>query len=142
MLNGEFVPVTFSESRFEKKIKKIRANEEQFDYSYNLSDDELYPKYELKDVISNLKYGSLKDEFYYDKEDLRSAAPVEEVEQTEVVEAPQPKIETPPLPKQPEPVATAAALPKIDPVTQLTSTEMALLSPDEQAIRLKQRGIA
>ena len=52
------------------------------------------------------------------------------------------KIKTPPLPKQPEPVAAAAALPKIDPVTQLTSTETALLSPDEQAIRLKQRGIA
>ena len=54
----------------------------------------------------------------------------------------QAEIQTPPLPKQPEPVAAAAALPKIDPVTQLTSTETALLSPDEQAIRLKQRGIA
>ena len=142
LLNGEFVPVTFSESRFEKKIKKIRDNETQFDYSYNLSDDELYPKYELKDVISNLKYGSLKDEFYYDKKDLRSEAPVEEVEQTEVVEAPQPKIKTPPLPKQPEPVVIAPAKPQVNPNTQLTSSEMALLSPDEQAIRLKQRGIA
>ena len=142
LLNGEFVPVTFSESRFEKKIKKIRANEEQFDFTYNLSDDELYPKYELKDVISNLKYGSLADEFYYDREDLRSEAPVEEVEQTEVVEAPQPKIETPPLPKQPEPVVTAPAKPQVNPNTQLTSAEMALLSPNEQAIRLKQRGIA
>ena len=110
--------------------------------TYNLSDDELYPKYELKDVISNLKYGSLADEFYYDREDLRSEAPVEEVEQTEVVEAPQPKIETPPLPKQPEPVVTAPAKPQVNPNTQLTSAETALLSPNEQAIRLKQRGIA
>jgi len=141
-LNGEFVPVTFSESRFEKKIKKIRANETQFDYSYNLSDDELYPKYELKDVISNLKYGSLADGFYYDREELRSEAPVEEVEQTEVVEAPQPKIETPPLPEQPKPVAIAPVTPQVNPNTQLTSSEMALLSPDEQAIRIKQRGVA
>ncbi len=54
-MNGEFVPVNFSESRFEKKIKKIRDNETQFDYSYNLSDDQLYPKYEIKDILSNIK---------------------------------------------------------------------------------------
>ncbi len=52
-----------------------------------------------------------------------------------------PEIETPPLPKQPQPVISPIAT---SPVlnTGLTATETALLSPDEQAIRLKQKGIA
>jgi hypothetical protein len=139
LLNGEFVPVTFSESRFEKKIKKIRDNETQFDYSYNLSDDELYPKYELKDVLSNLKYNSLGEEFYYDKQDLRSEVPVENIEVEQVAEIPQPEIKTPPLPKQPQPVAVAQTTPQVNPNTLLTKSESSLLSPLEQQIRLNQR---
>tara|TARA_Y100000593_G_scaffold28779_1_gene57549 strand:- start:2634 stop:6893 length:4260 start_codon:yes stop_codon:yes gene_type:complete len=140
LLNGEFVPVTFSEPRFKKKIKKIRDNEERFGYSYNLSDDDLYPKYELKDVISNLKYNSLSEGFYYDQQDLRGEAPVENIEVEQVAETPQPEIKTPPLPKQPEPVVQPTAT-NIIPETGLTVAETALLSPDERAIRLKQRGI-
>jgi len=139
LMNGEFVPVNFSESRFEKKIKKIRDNETQFGFSYNLSDDELYPKYELKDVISNLKYNSLGDEFYYDKQDLRSEAPTENIEVEQVAEIPQSEIKTPPLPEQPKPVAVAQATPQVNPNTLLTRSETALLSPTEQQIRLNQR---
>jgi len=140
LMNGEFVPVNFSESRFKKKIKKIRDNETQFDYSYNLSDDELYPKYELKDVLSNLKYNSLSEDFYYDREDLRSEAPTENIEVEQVAEIPQPEIKTPPLPKQPTPIVQQTTA-EVIPQTGLTVSETALLSPDEQAIRLKQRGM-
>ena len=141
IMNGEFVPVSFSESRFEKKIKKIRNNEEQFGYSYDLSDDELYPKYELKDVISNLKYNSLSEGFYYDQKDLRSEVPIDNIEVEQVAEIPQPEIKTPPLPKQPEPVVQQTSTNTVS-NTGLTASETALLSPDEQAIRLKQRGMA
>ena len=51
------------------------------------------------------------------------------------------KIETPSLPKQPTPVAPQTTA-QVIPQTGLTASETALLSPDEQAIRLKQRGIA
>ena len=51
------------------------------------------------------------------------------------------EIKTPPLPKQPTPVVQQTTAPVI-PQTGLTASETALLSPDEQAIRLKQRGIA
>ena len=45
-----------------------------------------------------------------------------------------------PLPKTPDPAAnTVATAPKINPNTGLTTTETALLSPGEQAIRLRQR---
>ena len=69
---------------------------DDFHFPYNLSDDELYPKYELKDVLTNLKYNSLSDDFYYDKQDLRSEAPIENIEVEQVAEIPQPEIKTPP----------------------------------------------
>ncbi len=50
-------------------------------------------------------------------------------------------IQTPPLPKQPEPVIEQVASAPVT-NTGLTATETALLSPGEQAIRLKQKGIA
>ena len=48
------------------------------------------------------------------------------------------KVQTPELPKQPQPVINPQ--PNQISKTGLTQTEMALLSPSEQAIRLKQRG--
>tara|TARA_Y100000004_G_C8648297_1_gene300017 strand:- start:65 stop:514 length:450 start_codon:yes stop_codon:yes gene_type:complete len=50
-------------------------------------------------------------------------------------------IQTPPLPPQPTPV-TPQTVANVVPQTGLTATETALLSPEEQAIRLKQKGIA
>ena len=49
----------------------------------------------------------------------------------------------PPLADTPDPVV-AAPVPNVNPATGLTTTETALLSPGEQAIRQrqKQRGIA
>ena len=52
------------------------------------------------------------------------------------------KIETPPLPPQPAPVNITTAQAPVNEATGLTSTETALLSPGEQAIRLKQKGLA
>ena len=52
------------------------------------------------------------------------------------------KLITPPLPLQPAPKAIQTTSAPVNQATGLTSTETALLSPDEQAIRLKQRGIA
>ena len=49
------------------------------------------------------------------------------------------RIQTPPL-KTPMPDKKLAATTQINPTTQLTRTETALLSPSEQAIRQSQRG--
>jgi len=49
-------------------------------------------------------------------------------------------LDTPPLPPQPAATAiTDTAAAPINPATGLTQVETALLSPGEQAIRLKQR---
>ena len=50
------------------------------------------------------------------------------------------KAPTPPLPQTPMPDKRLAATTQINPATQLTRTETALLSPSEQAIKQKQRG--
>ena len=49
-------------------------------------------------------------------------------------------MQTPPLPNTPQPVVnTQANVQNVDPITNLTSTETALLSPEEQAIRQRLR---
>ena len=144
-MRGRFTPVTFSDARMDKKVKTLKKREKELGFEYNLDKRFIYPERDLKRVIRNLKRDNLNDKFYYDviEESLKKKSSLPVIPQSNIkVANNQPKIETPPLPKQPEPVAAATALPKIDPVTQLTSTETALLSPDEQAIRLKQRGIA
>ena len=142
IMNGKFTPVTFSEERFKKKIETLRKREKEQDFEYGLDKRFIFPERDMKKVIRTLKRDSLEDTFYYDKpkepvikEDLRGSVPVEA---SEVGIA---SIKTPPLPKQPTPVVQQAST---QPVlnTGLTATETALLSPDEQAIRLKQKGIA
>ena len=51
------------------------------------------------------------------------------------------KVPVQPLPPQPAPVNVQTAKAPVT-ATGLTSTETALLSPGEQAIRLKQKGLA
>ena len=49
-------------------------------------------------------------------------------------------IATPPLPSTPQPIVnTQANVQNVDPTTNLTSTETALLSPEEQVIRQRLR---
>ena len=49
-------------------------------------------------------------------------------------------IKTPPLPSLPQPtVNTQANIQNVNPTTNLTSTETALLSPEEQVIRQRLR---
>jgi hypothetical protein len=52
------------------------------------------------------------------------------------------KLPVPPLPPQPAPINIKTVQAPVNQATGLTSTETALLSPGEQAIRLKQKGLA
>ena len=145
IIRGRFTPVTFSDARMDKKIKTLKKREKELGFEYNLDKRFIYPERDLKRVLRNLKRDNLNDKFYYDviEESLKKKSSLPIIPQSNIkVANNQPKIETPPLPKQPEPVVTAPAKPQVNPNTQLTSAETALLSPNEQAIRLKQRGIA
>ena len=77
------------------------------------------------------------------KEPVRSnklpfATPPQEVSQADI---PVPQVADTGQPVV-NPSATASAAGTVSPATGLTSTETALLSPSEKAIRLKQRGMA
>ena len=142
-MRGKFTPVTFSETRFEKKIDTLRKREKEQDFDYDLPKSFIFPKNKMKRVIRRLNKDDLEKEFYYDRPkdtDLRGDVPVV-TPNISVASAPRPEIKTPPLPPQPAPVAPQTVS-NVVPQTGLTATETALLSPDEQAIRLKQRGIA
>ena len=151
IINGKFVPVTFSESLFEKKLRKLAKIEDEQGFKYDLPKNFVFPKSDLKRVIRQLQRDSLDEEFYYDvkkeKEvlDLRGSLPtgIETVE-TPILTSSKP--ETPPLPLQPMPnaqVVQTEALQAPGAMNQgLTTTENALLSEEEKQIRLRSRGLA
>jgi len=138
LLRGQFVPVNFSESRFEKKIETIKKDQKRKGLTdkQTVNTSFFYPKYELKSVIRNLKYSNLNKPFKYDIPETPEPVSEIPIEQTQQVSQATPQ--APPLPQQPQPVLQATT-PQIDPTTGLTPTETALLSPSEQAIRQRQR---
>ena len=144
LMDGEFIPVKFSESLFEKKLRIIEKNEKRsgMDKRRSMNDDFHYPRDELLDVFYDLDGRSINEPFYFDPkpEDQSKNIINLDLQEQEPVQQASKKIETPPLPPQPTAtqVASATTAP-INPATGLTTVETALLSPSEQAIRLKQR---
>ena len=143
IMNGKFTPVNFSEDRFKKKLDIIKKREKELDFDYDLDKRFVFPKREMKRVIRRLRRDRFDEPFYYDrpKDDRRSSLPAVEPSNVGLASIrTTPRIKTPPLPKQPTPVVQTTVN-NLVPNTGLTASETALLSPDEQAIRLKQRGI-
>ena len=152
IMSGKFNPVTFSEDRFESKLRTLAKREDEQGFKYDLPKNFLFPKSDLKRVIRQLQRDSLNNEFYYDVQkekerlDLRGDLPtgIETIEQEpqKVSQKPQ----TAPLPDTPAPnaqVIQTAALPASGALNQgLTATENALLSEEEKQIRLRSRGLA
>jgi len=141
-MNGYFTPVNYSESRFEKKIKDVKAQAQRMtakdkDIGYIAKSSYLYPKMGLDRIKRswNQKRFELLD---WQKEKEKPGlfkrlkkrlnpfkgfgAPKEQAE-----------IPTPPLPETPMPKLTQNTQRK-DPTTNLTRTEQALLSPSEKII--------
>ena len=140
VLDGRFVPVNFSRSRFKSKLQDAEDDQTRRGRTPKINRDELYPIYELKDVQYFLKTNdNLEGVFPYDITTDPEPEPRSEIQsnvQTQQVS----ELPVAPLPKTPDPAANmVATAPKINPNTGLTTTETALLSPGEQAIRLRQR---
>jgi len=142
ILGGRYDPLPFSEDRFENKIKDLRKIEKDRGSNRMINKRSFYPKMELKSILRKLKRQKLDEEFMYDK--IITTDPPRFSEGLTSIELPQSNtqaaVQTPPLPPQPAAtqVASATTAP-INPATGLTTVETALLSPSEQAIRLKQR---
>ena len=138
VLNGRFLPINYSDARFKEKVDKLRKSARSKGISPSQSYLEAYPKPGLDRVKGFLNNKSLNSIFPYDV--------TTDPEPTNIFVEPQKQsslpteIQTPPLPRTPEVSQTSVRnVAQINPITGLTTTETALLSPDEQAIRLRQR---
>ena len=142
ILNGEFDPIPFSEKRFKGKLEELEEMNREWNKKHpnnkrRLNRDSFYPKYKLKDILWNLKFQRLDEEFFYDK----IKAPTIQMKEPTSMMVPEKttalaqNIQTPPLPGTPMPDNKLVAnAPQINEQTGLTRTESALLSPSEQVI--------
>ena len=136
IIDGEFKPVKYSEGRFEDKIFESEKEIERRGRKDFVDEDSLYPQDELDDIMDTLEDADLNGVFPFDKTTDPEPAPVFSAPKTQQTS----ELPVAPLPKTPEPtVNTAAITTKIDQNTGLTATETALLSPEEQVIRQRQR---
>ena len=142
ILNGDFDPLPFSEKRFKGKLEELEEmniewNKKHPNNKRILNRDSFYPKYELKDILLDLKYQRLDEEFFYDKiqkPTIQMKEPTSMMVPEKTTALAQ-NIQTPPLPQTPMPdQKLVASMPQINPQTGLTPTEAALLSPSEQEI--------
>jgi len=162
LMDGEFTPVNYSKKRFETKVNTLEEEVENFTnnkFKYSLNEEFVFPEDELDDVFDEYEdkefftrgseYEPEKFDYKLDKkgnilkdengDPVKDEGFVKKVlrKGTEVVRdlvTPdnEVKIQTPPLPNTPMPVVKTAALPGTN--TNLTRTQQALLSPEEQVI--------
>ena len=120
--------------------KLISSSGDDKDLKFYLDEDYAYPKDLLKDIKYEWKNRSLITEPKEEKEGLlkrgikKVISTVNPFKFGAPDEQPQSKIETPPLDNTPMPIRTSTHPMKKDPITNLTRTETALLSPKEKVI--------
>ena len=143
LMNGEFIPVNFSEARFKKKVKVLEEQaalmtKDDPDLKFYLDEDYAYPKSLLKDIQYEWKGKSLRTEPKEEKPGLIKRGIKKVISTVNPFKfgepEPQSQIQTPPLGNTPMPIRTSSHPMKKDPITNLTGTETALLSPTEKVI--------
>jgi hypothetical protein len=162
LMNGEFTPVNYSKKRFETKVNVLEEEIEGFTnnkFRYRLNEDFVFPEFELDDVIDEYEdkefftrgneYNPEKFDYKLDKrgnilkdakgDPIRDEGLFKKVlrKGTEIVRDlvtpdDQVNIQTPRLPDTPMPNVQTTTLPGAN--TNLTRTQQALLSPEEQVI--------
>ena len=143
VLDGEFSPLKYSAARFEEKIEALEENIEKTGGKRDVDEDLMFPEDELDDIRDILEDADLNGEFPLDAREVYSPG-ISSIQLPTSIKADRTtaKLPVPPLPPQPAPVNIQTAKAPVNTATGLTSVETALLSPGEQAIRLKQKGLA
>ena len=117
ILDGEFIPVPYSDSLFQKKLKTIERNEKDsgMNKKRRIEEDFHYPKDMFEDVLDDLDGTMMDKDFFYDrkKDDNRSELITKE-QPVKVAQTSEPKMETPPLPIQPQATAVVASAPSLN----------------------------
>jgi hypothetical protein len=136
LMNGFYTPLSYGPEGLKSRREKILRNNKDLDqriYNYQY----FFPLGMLEAAKRRWKGIRFQDmEREIEQPDEQSAAPVE-TPQVAPIEEPQ----VAELPTTPAPVVQAQ-VPDVNPQTGLTTTETALLSPGEQAIRQRQKGVA
>ncbi len=131
LLRGKMEPFKFSESRFKKRVKDAKKAYPDEDIIKSF----FFPRKEFIKVMREYRNKSLKPVEPEVKQE------VEETEGSSIINRLKNMIpsgtnnlqsQVPPLPNTPTPIVQTAALK--NPITGLTRTESALLSPTEQVI--------
>ena len=167
IIKGKFVPVNYSEKRFNTKVETIEGQLKKIDgkFKYKLNEDFVFPERQLdrikrsfkkkrffergdeyepgeKDYKLDKKGNLLKDdkgnpiiEEGFIKESLRKLTPIVKEKIQDFTNDYESNIQTPPLPNMPQPKVQTARV--VNPNTNLTRTQEALLSPEEKVIASK-----
>ena len=127
LIKGKNIPYTAYKERMKKRLKEAeKIGKEQGQGKINR--EYFYPRRLLKQIEREYKDKKLNTA-------PKEIEPVSELpvqDTTTTASLPAPKIKTPPLPNTPQPRVRTAQ--QINPQTNLTRTETALLSPEEQVI--------
>ena len=139
-----FVVYCKNNNIFPEKLEELEEMNREWNKKHpnnkrRINRDSFYPKYELKDILLDLKYQSLDEEFFYDKIKKPRLPKIDKktsmVVPDKKVSLAANNIQTPPLPQTPMPdKKLVASIPQVNQQTGLTRTETALLSPSEQEI--------
>jgi len=134
LLKGKNIPYTAFEERMKGRVKE--AEKIAKDRGEKINKEYFYPKKLFRQILRDYKN---KDLSIKEDAQLNEIDRILKLQNDQVSSLPQPvenkafaKIQTPPLPNTPQPVVQTAQLK--DPNTNLTRTQTALLSPEEQVI--------
>ena len=144
LLDGYFTPVNYSKARFQTKVDTIDAqlrqdNKEDIKFKFRLNEDYVFPieKYDYKldrkgNMILDDEGNPIREEGFL-KRTLRKVPGVIKTLADKFINPL--TVQAPPLPNMPQPVVQTAKA--VNPNTNLTRTQEALLSPEEQVIARK-----
>jgi len=127
LIKGQNIPYTAYKERMKKRVKEAEKIGKEQDEG-KINKEYFYPRRLLRDIEKEYKNKELNTA----PQEIEPVSEVPVEDTTATASLPAPEIQTPPLPNTPQPVVQTAQLK--DPNTNLTRTQTALLSPEEQVI--------
>ena len=140
LMDGIFTPVSYSESGLEQRADELYDEYKKSGILLNRSD--LLPLDKLDNIIFRMEGIRFKDLVDPKRRPLPEPRGGDSAPSLFNIGNQQTEPVTPQLPNTPTPVVPNTNMNPVNPATGLTTTETALLSPGEQAIRQRQKGMA
>jgi hypothetical protein len=157
MYTNTFTPYTYYSSAFQKRYDTALRDSEingtpppEFNYVFPITElEEVKVNHIGLDLTKSYEENMEIKKEYEDSFKKKETIPQEQEPKIDdnqrilnLLNSKEASLTTPPLPLQPAPKAIQTVASPVNQATGLTRSETALLSPDEQAIRLNQRGVA